>query len=254
MNSKLGKSYSALEDMFIDRSNSDEMLVCEILPNLETSPKQILGPGTSLWAASPLMYLKYLYLFVDSMVQDEFDNPRHQLAVHGNLPQDVIPTIHASVIGSPIREMVSRYGASTPCYLLRINLDIDSLPMGDFKSILMLETPLLSSISCTTSIFSYGDKILETREVQNSLRYQDSSNLYKFDFVKDYWTAFLNGFQYLENYFEESRVAIQSLTMIQVFGTSDIDQDIPLLCLAYEFSVGDGSVNIQQIIETDLEL
>ncbi|KAJ2995218.1 hypothetical protein HDV02_000947 [Globomyces sp. JEL0801] len=73
MNSKLGKSYSALEDMFIDRSNSDEMLVCEILPNLETSPKQLLGPGTSLWAASPLMYLKYLYLFVDSMVQDEFD-------------------------------------------------------------------------------------------------------------------------------------------------------------------------------------
>lgn len=37
----------------------------------------------------------------------------------------------------------------------------------------------------------------------------------RFDFVHDYWTAFLNGFQFLRND-DEVAVAIDSITMSQV--------------------------------------
>lgn len=42
-----------------------------------------------------------------------------------------------------------------------------------------------------------------------------SNNIYRFNFVHDYWTAFFNGFQYLQSE-NEAIVAVESLTVIQV--------------------------------------
>ena len=42
-----------------------------------------------------------------------------------------------------------------------------------------------------------------------------SAFIYRFDFLHDYWTAFLNGFIYLEDK-SQVDVAIQSVTMVQV--------------------------------------
>ena len=88
------------------------------------------------------------------------------------------------------------------------------LPFGDFNNVLLIETLLMSTISCNTIIFSYDEKILETREYKSCLRGQGTGYIYSFDYCSGYWTAFLNGLQYFSK--QQSKRALESLTMFQV--------------------------------------
>lgn len=228
---------------------------------------------------SPLFFLRYLYLYVDPTIetasenapssqdQNLFENssssqsermiqqPRHPLACHTCLPLDTIQSISIQSLPSDsiIKSSFERFGHSTSFFHLKISLDSENLPQGDFSSLLLLETPLSSTISCTTSIYSYKDKILETKELKNMYRQScqpgtGSAFIYRFDFLHDYWTAFLNGFIYLEDK-SQVDVAIQSVTMVQIFHaiSEDCEKNLPLLCLVYEFSVGDGSISINYV-------
>ncbi|KAJ3303160.1 hypothetical protein HDV03_004148 [Kappamyces sp. JEL0829] len=213
-------------------------------------------PGVSLSEASPLLFLRHLYLFIDPSLasscssddDDSDQNPRHALACSAMSPTDLIRKVPfdsaaASFLSHNfiIKEAFEKYGVTAAFFHLK----------GDFGSVLLLETPLSAAlISCTTSIYSYTDKILETKEVKPVYRDQPQtcSHIYKFDFVHDYWTAFLNGFQLLDNA-EHASVAMESLTMVQTFhAVKDSSTYLPLLCLCYEFQMGDGSVTLSRLV------
>ena len=94
-------------------------------------------------------------------------------------------------------------------------MDTYNLPTGDFKSIFLIESPLQAMLSCTICIYSYTEKILETKQIVCAFRNLQDNFIYQIDFVRDYWTAFLNGFQYLQK--TEIQTAIESLTMTLVY-------------------------------------
>jgi hypothetical protein len=92
--------------------------------------------------------------------------------------------------------------------------------------------------------------MLVVEDTESPYRSHDSGTfLYKFDFVPEYWTSFLNGFQFLDS-IEEAEVALESLTLIQKFHTvTENNESIHFLSLAYQFSRGNGTTVMKQIIE-----
>ena len=98
-------------------------------------------------------------------------------------------------------------------------MDTDSIPIGTFSSVFLVESPLSSPlVSCITSIYSFNAKILETKQtnpVNRSSSYT-SQFIYKFEFVHEYWTAFLNGVANLKKGQGGAQMAMESISMVQV--------------------------------------
>lgn len=225
--------------------------------------------GILLHQSSPILFLRYLYLYVDpiplqtdhtysssmfvTLIQDLESQmlPRHALASITCLPMDSVKTLAIGLVNpeSVIKSAFDRFGMSAAFFYVKVSLDTINMPQGDFSSLLLLESPLTSLISCTTAIYSYGEKILETKQVKTLFRQcEGSSFVYRFDYLHDYWTAFLNGFMFLEGE-SEVRVAVESVNMIQTFHAISEDcNQLPLLTLAYDFHVGDGSVAIFLVV------
>lgn len=97
-----------------------------------------------------------------------------------------------------------------------MKLDLNVTNFGDFKNISLFETKSIRTIECTTSVYSFGKRILETKELQQPQRcVKEDSYFYQFDFVRQFFTVFLNGFKFLECE-DEAKVAIENLTIMQV--------------------------------------
>ena len=88
------------------------------------------------------------------------------------------------------------------------------LPFGDFNNILLVDSLLSTTMNCTTTIFSFTEKIMETREFKTLSKARDGKFIYSFDFCSSYWTAFLNGLKLFSG--EQSKRALESITMFQV--------------------------------------
>lgn len=143
-----------------------------------------------------------------------------------------------------ITKQKSLYSKYNQMVIVKVNLDLDLNFVGDFKSILMVETILNTTVILKTCIYSYDEKILETRQVCSFYR-KKLSIVYKFDFVENYWSAFIGGLKYLSE--EQVDRAIESITMIQVDYFNQVYESVdqvPLLVLGYEFQRGDGSIEL----------
>jgi hypothetical protein len=140
------------------------------------------------------------------------------LACHCNL-NDEIPTTkiqrqnQTGKQAAIINEIFDKEKA-TNIYKAKVNVDTTMLHNGGFKNIMLIESPLKSLISCVTTIYSYGKKILETREKRCFMNCNKGGYIYRFDFGGDYWTAFFNGLICLPK--DEADLALESILMTQV--------------------------------------
>ncbi|KAJ3055817.1 hypothetical protein HK097_009121 [Rhizophlyctis rosea] len=132
-------------------------------------------------------------------------------------------------------------------------------------------------VECTTVVYHFGARILET--IQNLAKRdaaasgdlpqgengneenldaqekegQGEGDIFRFDFLSQFWTSFLNGIVKMEQD-ETVIVAVENLTIVQTFEIvrpSTNPHGRPsrknLLCLGYQFKCGDGSVAIVKV-------
>ena len=105
------------------------------------------------------------------------------------------------------------------------------------------------NLECTTTVYSYGTRILETLQDLPRVKKSDSRYSYAVNMVNGFFNTYLNG---LRDMSEESvKSAISHLRLMQTFSVSkttqdstDYDSEPPILCITFELDVGDGSVQL----------
>ncbi|ORZ21032.1 hypothetical protein BCR41DRAFT_303362 [Lobosporangium transversale] len=97
-------------------------------------------------------------------------------------------------------------------------------------------------VECTTSIYSFGTKVLEAKELQQAAVI-DNKCVYNFEFVNQFFGAFLNGIRSLTTW-GEIEIALKNLSVVQVFEDKDsrFESPAPLLVMAFDFERGQGDV------------
>ncbi|KAG0229364.1 hypothetical protein BGW42_001617 [Actinomortierella wolfii] len=130
------------------------------------------------------------------------------------------------------------------------------------------------AVECSTMIYSFGDKVLEVKELQHAAFHQ-GRYIYTFELVNDFLTSFLKGLHKLKDP-SQLNSALDNLAIIQMFesieptdenmdeDSSSVEQEVqslrphsprpassrvrdpstttPLLVVAYSFGRGNGTV------------
>ena len=171
----------------------------------------------------PLIAISYLYLYIDpadkSDTVDIFYKVRCPLASrtfeNWTTPKKSVTEICK---GAFFQDFYHNLNLSCDLYWLEVGIDTQQLQIGSFNNILMVEALLSTQLSLKTTLYSYQEKLLETREAKSVSNPNSKKNTlnycYRFDFMSEYWTAFFNGCLYLKDY--EIERALESLTMYQV--------------------------------------
>lgn len=86
-----------------------------------------------------------------------------------------------------------------------------------FKEIIIIYSNKPTNICCTTTVYSFGAKILETKQDRDFREFKKDEAGYRnsFEFVPHFFTAFFAGLLCLE--VDEIQIAIDNLTVVQVF-------------------------------------
>ncbi|KAF9972238.1 hypothetical protein BGZ73_004678 [Actinomortierella ambigua] len=130
------------------------------------------------------------------------------------------------------------------------------------------------AVECSTMIYSFGDKVLEVKELQHAAFHQ-GRYIYTFELVNDFLTSFLKGLHNLKDT-SQLNSALDNLAIVQMFesieptdenmdeDSSSVEQEVqslrphsprrassrtrdpntttPLLVVAYSFGRGNGAV------------
>lgn len=147
---------------------------------------------------------------------------------------------------------------------VKMNLDLAAIDAGGvFNNANFFDSSERRAVECATTIYSFGSKVLEAREVKHAVLV-DNSFVYQFEFVNQFFNAFLKGVKSLSNW-QEVALAMANLSVVQVFtDLEDLQQQqqqqppftpttdgmkrgcaggpSPLLVMAYDFELGAGDV------------
>ncbi|CAO3598340.1 unnamed protein product [Absidia cylindrospora] len=133
---------------------------------------------------------------------------------------------------------------------LDLNFNMDDF---FFNNTCFFESKDRRMIECTTTIYSFGNIVLESKEMQQALWIGEDKYLYNFVFVNQFFDAFMKGIRSLQSW-EEVDIAIHNLCIIQVFEDMEaaaalISSDPPtnnhdLLAMIYEFERGQGTIEM----------
>ncbi|KAG0205021.1 hypothetical protein BGX28_003227 [Mortierella sp. GBA30] len=150
----------------------------------------------------------------------------------------------------------------TMCTFLffKIKLDLNLGLNGVFGNTSLFESTESRLVECTTSIYSFGNKVLEAKELKQAVvaagaegndisgnnNHNNSNNnkcVYNFEFVNQFFGAFLNGIRSLSTW-AEIEIALTNLSVVQVFEDKDtrFESPAPLLVMAFDFERGQGDV------------
>ncbi|KAI8079637.1 TEA/ATTS domain family-domain-containing protein [Gilbertella persicaria] len=139
---------------------------------------------------------------------------------------------------------------SDPYALLLAKTKLDlNLSISDFtfNNTSFFETQTRRTIECTTTIYSFGNVVLESKEVQQALWVNEGKYMYSFVFVNQFFDAFMKGIRSLQSW-DEVDIAINNLCIVQSFNDMDTTQSSsPLLVMIYEFERGDGTMEVINI-------
>ncbi|KAG0165570.1 hypothetical protein DFQ30_008280 [Apophysomyces sp. BC1015] len=134
--------------------------------------------------------------------------------------------------------------------MAKVKLDLN-LNLSDFvfSNTSFFETRDRRTIECTTSIYSFGNIVLESKEIQQALWLNEGKYMYSFVYVNQFFDAFMKGIRSLQSW-EEIDVAIHHLCIVQVF--EDVEAKYTqskssLLSMAYEFERGNGTMDVSVI-------
>ncbi|KAK4517187.1 NAD-dependent histone deacetylase sir2 [Mucor velutinosus] len=169
-----------------------------------------------------------------------------------NLSQ--LPHCHATGIPSvSSKETISKEKcpiistlASLNTLMAKTKLDLN-LSIADFafNNTSFFETKTRRTIECTTTIYSFGNVVLESKEVQQALWVNEGKYMYSFVFVNQFFDAFMKGIRSLQSW-DEVDIAINNLCIVQSFEDVDSKAD-PLLVMVYEFERGNGVMEVSSL-------
>jgi hypothetical protein len=113
-----------------------------------------------------------------------------------------------------LHELTSAYATTTLSAQVKLNLNLN---MTDFffNNTSFFETRDRRTIECTTTIYSFGNVVLESKEVQQALWLNEGKYMYSFVYVNQFFDAFMKGIRSLQSW-EEVDIAINNLCVVQV--------------------------------------
>ncbi|KAI9310816.1 TEA/ATTS domain family-domain-containing protein [Dichotomocladium elegans] len=219
-----------------------------------------------LWPNYICLYLEY------ALPYDTSTTVSHNLALLQHCYPNCLSTVHPSSISRekcpPISDLTALY-PSTILLLCKTKLDLNlNIARFCFGNACFFESQERKTIECTTTIYSFGNVVLESKEIQQALLLNQSKYTYSFVYVNQFFDAFMKGIRTLQSY-DEVDVAIQNLCVVQVFedveakygpAASFFEQpwDMPqqqhqtkatppLLVMIYEFERGHGNIDVSAV-------
>lgn len=114
----------------------------------------------------------------------------------------------------PLHEVTSNFASTTLSAKVKLNLNLN---MTDFffNNTSFFETRDRRTIECTTTIYSFGNVVLESKEIQQALWLNEGKYMYSFVYVNQFFDAFMKGIRSLQSW-EEVDIAINNLCVVQV--------------------------------------
>ncbi|KAL9544389.1 hypothetical protein MBANPS3_007655 [Mucor bainieri] len=276
-NKKQKKPFAMNNNMHFHPAASSNMHMMMDGPASMTLP----GNSNNIWIDPSIypLWPNYICLYLEySLPYDPSITIPHTLA---NLPECVpncIPTIDASLVAKSkcpsLTDLSSNPAVTTLAAKVKLNLNLN---MSDFffNNTSFFETQDRRTIECTTTIYSFGNVVLESKEVQQALWINEGKYMYSFVYVNQFFDAFMKGIRSLQSW-DEVDIAINNLCVVQVFediesrvtqpmegmlsGSTDMMTDdltavptvpeiTPLLVMVYEFERGQGTMEMS-IVDT----
>ncbi|CAO3600105.1 unnamed protein product [Absidia cylindrospora] len=183
-------------------------------------------------------------------------NKRHMLAQGHDQDPNNLRVQDASRLSlkcpwQDLQHLLTRLPASCPFMYSQVWLDIQLDAIVDstqFHNTSLYQSRDGRTLECITSVYSFGTRVLETKETQmatpsSSASANDitpgttngsnaSGSVYAFTFINPFLEAFLKGLRSLSSW-EEINVAIDNLCVIQRF--EDVHTKEPLLAILFDF-------------------
>ncbi|KAG0266883.1 hypothetical protein DFQ27_009350 [Actinomortierella ambigua] len=112
-----------------------------------------------------------------------------------------------------------------PFLHMTVKMNLDLTLDGMFSNNNLFESSERRAIECATTIYSFGAKVLKARETKQAALVGNKF-LYQFEFVNQFFNAFLKGVKSLSNW-QEVALAMSNLSVVQVFTDVEDLQSIP---------------------------
>ncbi|KAI7828920.1 TEA/ATTS domain family-domain-containing protein [Gamsiella multidivaricata] len=168
----------------------------------------------------------------------------HSLARSSDLGQRSFGSINVHQMPQEKFPTLCELYQKTMCTFLffKIKLDLNLNLNGVFGNTSLFDSTERRLIECTTSIYSFGSKVLEAKELRQAAVIENKF-VYNFEFVNQFFGAFLNGIRGLTTW-SEIDIALSNLSVVQVFEDKDtrFESPAPLLVMAFDFERGQGDV------------
>ncbi|KAI8366942.1 TEA/ATTS domain family-domain-containing protein [Choanephora cucurbitarum] len=223
--------------------------------NLESYNHMLMNTHSKqkpLWPNYLCLYLEYSLPY-DPACRLLSHNLSHLAHCHPKLAKsssDLISKEKCPLISS-LTPNSDRYALLLAKTQLDLNLSISEFA---FNNTAFFETQTRRTIECTTTIYSFGNVVLESKETQQAFWVTEEKYMYNFVFVNQFFDAFMKGIRSLQSW-DEVDIAINNLCIVQSFHDIEskckesVEEVLPLLVMVYEFERGDGTIDITQIEE-----
>ncbi|KAI9286781.1 TEA/ATTS domain family-domain-containing protein [Umbelopsis sp. AD052] len=174
-----------------------------------------------LWPNYFCLYLEY------SLPYDPSITVSHTLAQLPHCYPNCLPTIDIRSVSAdkcPQVETLQKYQPNITL-LAKMKLDLN-LNISDFvfNNTSVLESKERRAVECTTVIYSFGNVVLEAKETQQALWVNEGKYMYSFEYVNQFFDAFMKGIRTLHSW-DEVDIAISNLCIVQTFTNYDICAD-----------------------------
>ncbi|KAL1933098.1 hypothetical protein VTP01DRAFT_8776 [Rhizomucor pusillus] len=135
---------------------------------------------------------------------------------------------------------------NSPVLIARVNLDLFHPSSDNFCNALFFETSERRIVECTTIVYSFGNRVFETCQVQHALWLRANEYLYTFRLADPVLGALMKGVRTLRDP-EHIDIAMDNLCIVQIFKDKTYPKEgQALLVVAYEFAQREtGSVEIR---------
>ncbi|CAM0138343.1 hypothetical protein VKS41_002890 [Umbelopsis sp. WA50703] len=217
-----------------------------------------------LWPNYFCLYLEY------SLPYDPSITVSHTLAQLPHCYPNCLPSIGIRSIPSEKCPQVDKLSKQQPNIMLLAKMKLDlNLNIADFvfSNTSVLESKERRTVECTTTIYSFGNVVLEAKETQHALWVNEGKYMYSFEYVNQFFDAFMKGIRTLHSW-DEVDIAISNLCIVQTFDDLDAvidEKDTPtltnqgnsfdgrhnkqpsLLAMIYEFERGHGAIDMFSI-------
>ncbi|KAI9244499.1 TEA/ATTS domain family-domain-containing protein [Sporodiniella umbellata] len=183
--------------------NTSDLILSE-QPNTLTNTPTTASNDFPFWPSYMCLYLEY------SLPCDPCRPMTYNLAQMPECSPSGLSTVALDTI--PKEKCPPLATLSPNAVKLDLGLDISEFT---FNNTSFFETNERKTIECTTTIYSFGNVVLESKESQQALWVNEGKYMYNFVFVNQFFDAFMKGIRSLQSW-EEVDMAINNLCIVQV--------------------------------------